>query len=48
MKERAAQGTTKMLGVAEKILPILTPEQRKIAADKLRAGELRPPEMMGH
>jgi hypothetical protein len=26
-----------MLGLAEKVLPILTPEQRKIAADKLRA-----------
>jgi Spy/CpxP family protein refolding chaperone len=37
MKEHAAQGTTRMLGLAEKILPILTPEQRKIAADKLRA-----------
>ena len=36
MKEHAAQGTTRMLGLAEKILPILTPEQRKIAADKLR------------
>ena len=24
------------LGIAEKILPILTPEQRKIAADKIR------------
>jgi Spy/CpxP family protein refolding chaperone len=37
VKERAAEGTTRMLGLAEKILPILTPEQRKIAADKLRA-----------
>jgi Spy/CpxP family protein refolding chaperone len=37
MKERAAEGTTHMIGVAEKILPILTPEQRKIAADKVRA-----------
>jgi Spy/CpxP family protein refolding chaperone len=37
VKERAAQGTTHMVGLAEKILPILTPEQRKIAADKLRA-----------
>ncbi len=37
MKEKAAEGTTKILGVAEKLLPILTPEQRKIAADKLRA-----------
>jgi Spy/CpxP family protein refolding chaperone len=37
VKERAAEGTTRMLTLAEKILPILTPEQRKIAADKLRA-----------
>lgn len=35
-KEHVAKGTTHVLGVAEKILPILTPEQRKIAADKLR------------
>jgi len=26
-----------MTGLAEKILPILTPEQRKIAADKVRS-----------
>lgn len=42
----AAEGTPRMLGVAEKILPILTPEQRKLAADKLRAraesGDLGP------
>ena len=37
IRERAANGTSHALGVAEKILPILTPEQRKIAADKLRA-----------
>jgi Spy/CpxP family protein refolding chaperone len=30
-----------ILGVAEKILPILTPEQRKIAADKLREAATR-------
>jgi Spy/CpxP family protein refolding chaperone len=36
MRERAAIGTSRALGVAEKILPILTPEQRKLAADKLR------------
>lgn len=36
-KDRAAEGTTRMLGLAEKILPILTAEQRKIAADKIRA-----------
>ncbi len=37
IRERAAAGTTRAIGVAEKVLPILTPEQRKIAADKLRA-----------
>lgn len=37
MKEKAAAGTTRMLDFAEKILPILTPEQRKIAADELRS-----------
>lgn len=37
LRERAATGTSRALGFAEKILPILTPEQRKIAADKLRA-----------
>lgn len=37
VKARAAEGTTRFVGVAEKILPILTPEQRKIAADKIRA-----------
>jgi len=36
LRERAASGTHRMLGVAEKILPILTPEQRKLAAEKLR------------
>jgi Spy/CpxP family protein refolding chaperone len=36
VRARATEGTTRMLGVAEKVLPILTPEQRKIAADKLR------------
>jgi Spy/CpxP family protein refolding chaperone len=45
-RERLAEGTGKMLGVAEKVLPILTPEQRKIAADKLRqmaqSGEMGP------
>ena len=25
-----------MIGMAEKVLPILTPEQRKLAAEKLR------------
>jgi len=37
VKKMAAFGTEKMTTVAEKLLPILTPEQRKIAADKLRA-----------
>jgi Spy/CpxP family protein refolding chaperone len=37
MKDKAAKGATRMLGMAEKILPLLTPEQRKIAADKIRA-----------
>jgi Spy/CpxP family protein refolding chaperone len=36
LREKVAQGEARMIGVAEKILPILTPEQRKIAADKLR------------
>jgi Spy/CpxP family protein refolding chaperone len=36
IKEKAAKGTTHFVAAAEKILPILTPEQRKIAADKLR------------
>jgi len=36
LKEMAAHGTERMVGMAEKILPILTPEQRKIAAEKIR------------
>lgn len=36
LRERAAIGTSRALGVAEKILPILTPDQRKLAAEKLR------------
>jgi Spy/CpxP family protein refolding chaperone len=40
------QGTTRAVSFAEKVLPILTPEQRKIAADKIRAmankGEMGP------
>jgi protein CpxP len=36
VRARASEGTTRMLGFAEKVLPILTPEQRKIAAEKLR------------
>lgn len=45
-KEKIAEGSVHFLGAAEKILPILTPEQRKIAADKIRtmaaSGELAP------
>jgi Spy/CpxP family protein refolding chaperone len=36
LRAKAQEGTTRMIGFAEKILPILTPEQRKIAADKIR------------
>jgi Spy/CpxP family protein refolding chaperone len=36
VRARAAAGTTRFVGLAEKVLPILTPEQRKLAADKLR------------
>ncbi len=36
LKDKATKGTEHFVGMAEKILPILTPEQRKIAADKLR------------
>jgi Spy/CpxP family protein refolding chaperone len=36
-KVMAAAGTERMTAMAEKILPILTAEQRKIAADKLRS-----------
>jgi Spy/CpxP family protein refolding chaperone len=36
LRDKVQDGTTRMVGVAEKILPILTPDQRKIAADKLR------------
>lgn len=32
-----------MIGMAEKVVPILTPEQRKIAADKVRAFGKAPP-----
>jgi len=37
MREMAARGSEHFVGLAEKIVPILTPEQRKIAADKVRA-----------
>ena len=37
LRARAAIGSSRFLGLAEKVLPILTPDQRKIAAEKLRA-----------
>ncbi len=37
LRARAAIGSARFIGIAEKVLPILTPDQRKIAADKLRA-----------
>jgi len=36
MRARATERSTHMIGIPEKVLPILTPEQRKIAAAKLR------------
>ncbi len=43
---KAAKGIEHITGIAEKVLPILTPEQRKIAADKIREraakGEMMP------
>jgi Spy/CpxP family protein refolding chaperone len=36
-KQAAAKMSGRMLGMLETVLPILTPEQRKIAADKVRA-----------
>ena len=36
-KQAAAKMSGRMLGMIEVVLPILTPEQRKIAADKIRA-----------
>jgi Spy/CpxP family protein refolding chaperone len=36
LRARAAAGTGRVVGIAEKVLPILTPEQRKLAAEKLR------------
>jgi Spy/CpxP family protein refolding chaperone len=36
VRVRASAGSTRMVGVVEKVLPILTPEQRKIAAEKVR------------
>ncbi|MBX3223168.1 MAG: Spy/CpxP family protein refolding chaperone [Labilithrix sp.] len=36
-KAMARFGADRMSGLAEKLLPILTPEQRKIAADKIRS-----------
>ncbi len=34
--DKARAGSGHFLGIAEKVVPILTPEQRKIAADKIR------------
>lgn len=36
LSRKAARGTDRMLGMIETVLPILTPEQRSIAAQKLR------------
>lgn len=36
LRARAAVGTGRVLGIAEKVIPILTADQRKIAAAKLR------------
>lgn len=36
LRAQVSAGTTRMLGMAETLLPILTAEQRKIAADKAR------------
>lgn len=36
LREMATQGSERFVTMAEKIVPILTPEQRKIAADKIR------------
>lgn len=35
-RDKIKDGSVKVFGFAEKLLPILTPEQRKIAADKIR------------
>ena len=37
LRARAAIGTSHALTVAEKVVPVLTPDQRKIAADKIRS-----------
>jgi Spy/CpxP family protein refolding chaperone len=46
LNDKVSKGTDHFIGLAEKVLPILTPEQRKIAADKIRdkaaKGELGP------
>ncbi len=36
VRRSGGEGVDHISNIAEKILPILTPEQRKIAADKLR------------
>jgi Spy/CpxP family protein refolding chaperone len=37
LRAQAAIGSGRFIGLAEKVVPILTPEQRKIAAEKVRA-----------
>lgn len=37
IRAQATEGSTRIVGIAQTVLPILTPEQRKIAADKIRA-----------
>lgn len=36
LRSKVSEGTTKAIDIAQKILPILTPEQRAIAAQKIR------------
>jgi Spy/CpxP family protein refolding chaperone len=36
LRAQVSEGSTRMLGMAETVLPILTPEQRKVAAEKVR------------
>lgn len=36
IRAQASEGSSRVIGIAQTVLPILTPEQRKIAADKVR------------
>ncbi|HSO40379.1 MAG TPA: hypothetical protein VLT33_47965 [Labilithrix sp.] len=36
LRARAAIGSSRFIGLAEKVVPILTPDQRKVAAEKVR------------